>query len=117
MTSTPSNPYGSRAEACQPPGLFVPHDKAGPALDLRTGDTALSLLDRDSGREIGRLVIYGRARCLVPGRDVIRFHENHAGQIRLDDRDAYSRMRERHRPGSPVPERWRRAGFQTFLPL
>ncbi|MFR0574915.1 hypothetical protein ACLUWS_06695 [Bifidobacterium boum] len=44
-------------------------------MGLRAEDAALPLLDRDSGREIGRLVIYGGARRLVPGRDVIRFHE------------------------------------------
>lgn len=44
-------------------------------MDLRAGDTVLSLLDRDSGRGIGRLVAYGGARRLIPGRDVIRFHE------------------------------------------
>ena len=112
-SSTPSNPYGSRAEACQPLWAVCAAWQGWPATDLRTGDTALALLDRDSGRGIGHLVIYG-ARRLVSGRDMIRFHENHARRIRLDNRDAYSRMRERHRPGSPVLERWRRAGSKPF---
>ena len=43
--------------------------------DFKTGDSAMSLLDRDTGREIGRLVSHDGVRRLVPGRDVIRFHE------------------------------------------
>ena len=43
--------------------------------DFKTGDSAMSLLDRDTGREIGRLVTCNGVRRLVPGRDVIRFHE------------------------------------------